>query len=154
MIDLLPGDCLVYKPSNLIGRLIARKTWLPYSHVEVVIDNKVAIGARQEGVNYWPIRIDDALAVVTRPTDPAFKFADGRLWFDLHAKGQKYDVWGLFRFYLLGKPSADKMFCSEMATGFYRNAGMSNLFHKIETDLVPPGWFVTLADGFTEVWRQ
>jgi hypothetical protein len=154
MIDLLPGDCLIYRPSNLIGRLIARKTWLPYSHVEVFISKDEAIAARQEGVNSYKPRIDEYLAVVMRPYAPTFNLADGMKWFTLHAKGQKYDVWGLFRFYLLGKPSADKMFCSEMATGFYRNAGMSNLFHKIETDLVPPGWFVTLADGFTEVWRQ
>jgi len=134
-----------------MGKLIARKSWFPYSHVEVAISPNRAIGARQTGVNEYPIRLSD-LAVVMRPTEN-FNLEDGIEWFNLHAKGCKYDYWGLFRFYLLGKPSDDKMFCSEMAVGFYRNAGISNLFHKVASDLVPPGWFVTLADEFTEVWR-
>lgn len=147
-----PGDCLVYSPASFIGMLIARKTWLPYSHVEVAVSDKQVIAARVKGVNYYPIDLNDHLAVVMRP-DSSFDLESGLEWFDLHAKGEPYDYWGLLRFYLFGKPSDDKLFCSELATGFYRNAGMPALFHKIENDLVPPGWFVTMADGFTEVWR-
>jgi hypothetical protein len=137
-----------------MGKLIARKTWLPYSHVEVCVSDSQAIGARSEGCNYYPLRIDEYLGVVMRPIIPAFNLEDGLEWFNLHAKGLPYDYWGLFRFYMIGKGSLDKMFCSELATGFYRNAGMPALFHNLESDLVPPGWFVTMADGFTEVWRR
>lgn len=151
-MTIQPGDCLVYKPSSLMGRLIARKTWFPYSHVEVCVSDKQAIAARSEGVAYFPIRIDKYLAVVMRPT-VNFELEDGLEWFNLHAKGQPYDYFGLLRFYMIGKAHPTKMFCSELATGFYRNSGMKDLFHNTESDLVPPGWFVTMADGFTEAWR-
>lgn len=150
--SIQPGDCLVYSPSSVMGKLIARKSWFPYSHVEVAVDSNQAIGARQTGVDYYPLRLSE-LAVVMRPDYSKFILEDGLEWFNLHARGIPYDYWGLFRFYMFGKPSLDKMFCSEMATGFYRNAGMIDLFHNVESDLVPPGWFVTLADGFKEVWR-
>lgn len=153
MIELKPGDCLVYRPSNWIGKAIAIKSWLPYSHVEIVVDEKTAIGARPDGCNYYPIRLDEYLAVVMRPYASAFDFELGKKWFELEAKGHPYDVWGLFRFYMIGKGAKDKWFCSELATKFYREANIAGLFHRQEDALVPPGWFVTMADGFAEVWR-
>lgn len=152
MPKLIPGDALIYKPSSLLGRLIAIKSWMPYSHVEIYVGDGEAVGARPEGVAKYPLRLAD-LAVVMRPNPEKFRMAGGIYWFDHYAKGQRYDVWGLFRFFTLGKQSTDKQFCSEMATRFYRNAGFPNLFHSIDADLVPPGYFVTLADDFTEVWR-
>ena len=149
---LLPGDCLVYRPSSLLGRIIAIKSWLPYSHVEIVIGHELNIGARPEGVNIYPLRLAD-LACVMRPDPSMLNMEDGLKWFTTHAKGQRYDVFGLLRFFTIGKQSTDKMFCSEMATRFYRNAGFPRLFHTTDADLVPPGWFVTLADDFTEVYR-
>jgi hypothetical protein len=153
-MNIQPGDCLVYRPSNWIGRMIALKTWLPYSHVEICVDDNRAIGARSGGVDYYPLRIDKYLAVVMRPDSSWLNLEDGLEWFNINARGIPYDYWGLLRFYTFGNPSLDKMFCSEMATGFYRNAGKSDLFHTISSDLVPPGWFVTMADGFKESWRQ
>jgi hypothetical protein len=151
-MNIQPGDCLVYKPTSWFGKLVARKTWLPYSHVEIALENNRAIAARLEGTDYYNLRLE-ALAVVMRPHAGFFRLEDGLEWFDKKAKGCPYDTFGLLRFYLIGKPSSDKMFCSEMATGFYRNAGMVGLFHTIGSDLVPPGWFVTMADGFSEIWR-
>ena len=115
-------------------------------------EHDLAIGARPEGVNVYPLRLSDVSRVM-RPNPSMLKMEDGLKWFNTHAKGQHYDVFGLLRFFTLGKQSTNKQFCSEMATRFYRNAGFPRLFHTTDADLVPPGWFVTLADDFTEVYR-
>jgi len=154
-----PGDCLVYQSSSWIGRLIAIKTWDPNraSHVEVVWDAATAIGARPQGVARYPIRVSDLVAIM-RPDPARFNMAAGQAWFLRCADGARYDTLGLGRFYLAGSrfsrwlpPSEDKLFCSELATRFYRAAGITP-FHHMPDDLVPPGWFITLADDFTQAW--
>lgn len=151
MPQLKPGDCLIYRPSSLLGRLIAIKTWSPWSHVEVTVSPGKVIAARPEGVGYYETRWD-RLGMVVRPPD-GLDMAKARWWFDHYANGQRYDVLGLLRFFTLGKQSTDKMFCSELATRFYRAGGVEP-FHNMDADLVPPGWFATLADGFTTVWSD
>lgn len=157
---LKPGDCLVYGASSLMGRLIAIKTWdeNKASHVEVMWDSYTAIGARPEGVRRYPVRYGDLIAVM-RPDPALLDLNAAKRWYLAQADGLKYDVMGLTRFLLAGsrfgrwvKPSADKLFCSELATRFYRAGGL-NPFNRCESDLVPPGWFVTLADNFAEVYR-
>jgi hypothetical protein len=147
-----PGDCLVYKPTSLIGRLIAIKTWSPFSHVEIITSPGMAIGARSEGIDYNPIRFS-GLSKVVRPNPEKLKLEDGISWFETFAHGKKYDYWGLLRFFSIGKQSEKKYFCSELATQFYRHAGFPFLFHSQAADQVPPGWFVTLADDFEVIWN-
>lgn len=153
--QLRPGDCLIYRPSSLMGRLIAIKTWSPWSHVEMAVGPGKAIGARSEGVGYYPTRMDKYLGMVMRPPD-TFRITKALWWFDHYANGQAYDVLGLFRFFTFGKQSSDKQFCSELLTRVYRNAGVPELFGCNDADLIPPGWYATLSEGygFTQVWSD
>lgn len=153
MIAVRPGDTIVYRPSNWIGRLIALKTWHNWSHVEMIVNDHKAIGARMEGVNYYPINLAHAGMVIQPP--PSFNLQAALDWFDDKACGQAYDLFGLFRFFTWGKPSLDKQFCSELLTRAYRAGGV-DIFAGQDADLVPPGWFATLAGGygFTTVWKD
>jgi hypothetical protein len=148
---LKPGDCLLYRPTGFLGWAIATKTWMRWSHVEIAVKPGMSIGARPEGVNYYTTRWS-RLGAVMRPTQPV-DVAKAMAWFDAKAKGQHYDVLGLFRFFTWGKQSTDKQFCSEMATRWYRAGGLEP-FHGLDADLIPPGWFYTLADGFDRIWSD
>ncbi len=152
-VQLHPGDCLLYRPSGWIGRLIALKTWSPWSHVELAIRQGKTIAAREEGVNYYDTRWDH-LGMVVRPPE-TFNLKAALDWFDAEACGQRYDLLGLFRFFTFGKQSLDKQFCSELLTRAYR-AGGTPIFDGQDADLVPPGWFATMAGGygFTTVWTD
>jgi len=52
MMELQPGDLLLYPPTSLMGWLIAWKTWSrpPISHVEVYLGNGQSAAARGDGV--------------------------------------------------------------------------------------------------------
>lgn len=148
-----PGDCFVYKPTSLLGKLIAIKTWSPYSHVEVITRPGESFGARTKGVSYNPIRFS-GLRHVVRPNPEILRIEDGIKWFETFALGKEYDFLGLLRFFSLGKGSEKRYFCSELATQFYRHAGFPFLFHTQPADQVPPGWFVTLPDDFKIIWSS
>ena len=97
---LLPGDVLIYRPSDLAGVLIAIKTWGWYSHVEGYLGNTRSLGARAEGVKVWPVRIDSYLSCIRRPGlefDPVAAF-DAPDVQDMLNRG--YDFGGLFSFFL------------------------------------------------------
>lgn len=149
---IAPGDCLLYRPTDLIGKLICLKTWSPYSHCETYVGGGKSIGARKEGVNLYPVRWDK-LAMILRPDPGRLNLKAGMAWFDANAKGQAYDFLGLFRFFTWGKQSTDRQFCSELLTRFYRHAGFPDLFGINDADLIPPGWFATMA-GFRQVWSD
>jgi hypothetical protein len=155
--ELRPGDCLVYRPSSLFGKLIAIKSWSNYSHVEMITDTTKlpfkAISARSEGVRYFSMNWMHIGAVMRPPS--SFNLHDGLAWFDRSANGQRYDWFGILRFFTIGKQSTDHQFCSEVITRVYRHGGIT-LFEGQDADLVPPGWFVTLSrsDGFTQVWSD
>lgn len=148
---LKPGDLLIYRPTGFLGWVIATKTWMRWSHVEIAVRPGVSIGARPEGVNYYATRWGK-LGAVMRPMQPV-NYAEAMAWFDAKAKGQSYDVLGLMRFFTWGKQSTTKQFCSEMATRWYRAGGLDP-FKGMDADLIPPGWYRTLADGFTCIWSD
>jgi hypothetical protein len=150
---LMPGDLLLYRPSSLFGRLISIKSWSRYSHCEVAVSPGKSFSARADGVRYNPTRWDH-LACVMRPDPARLDMTAGLKWFNEKAHGQAYDYYGILRFFTIGKQSMDKQFCSEVATRFYRNAGFPDLFHAQDADLVPPGWFATMAPEFSLVWSD
>lgn len=119
----------------------------------MVVNDHKAIGARMEGVNYYPISLDHAGMVIQPP--PGFNLQAALDWFDECACGQAYDLFGLLRFFTFGTPSLDKQFCSELLTRAYREGGVP-IFNGQDADLVPPGWFATMAGGygFTTVWKD
>jgi len=123
---LTPGRCVLYRPSNLIGVIISIKTWSWTSHIEVVVSRTTSVAARMEGVNEYPIRNDKYVCGVLEPTMP-FDLTSAMEWFDAQAKGDKYDLGGLFDFYLpkdQGNNTTNykSEFCSMLADLFY-NAG-------------------------------
>ena len=161
---LIPGDCLLYSSGGPLPWLIKIKTWSPVSHVSVYRGNLRSIAARAEGVNTYPLRCDGLYAVL-RPCDGPLNVDPGLAWFDVPfnpkthtgVTGQRYDTWGLFRFFTLGKQSEDKQFCSEVATRFYRLclAADGDAFHPFakrwDADLVSPGMFLA-SDEFDLAW--
>jgi len=164
-IDLLePGDCLLYSSGGPLPWLIKIKTWSPVSHVEVYRGGAKSIAARKEGVRTYDLRRDGLFAIL-RPLDGPLDLTRSLAWFDepfnqaTHSgvTGQRYDVWGLFRFFTIGKQSEDKQFCSEVATRFYRLAIAKDgaPFHPFATrwdaDLVSPGMFLA-SDEFWTAW--
>lgn len=152
-VRLQPGDALIYRPSSWMGRLIAIKSWSNYSHIEMVVGTNRVIAARRGGVGHYDIRWSELGAIVRPPN--TFDSKSALLWFDRYANGQKYDVFGLLRFFTLGKQSTDQMFCSELATRFYREGGVG-VFAGYDADLIPPGWYATLASayGFMTLWSD
>jgi hypothetical protein len=150
------GDLLLYRPHSLMGHLIALKSWSRWSHVEVVVGPGVVVAARYDGGVRYYLATYEHLGMVLRPNPAKLNLAEGLFWFDGHARGQAYDLWGLFRFFTLGRPSMTRQFCSELATRIYRRSGFPTLFHRQDADLVPPGWFATLtdADDFRIEWSD
>ena len=148
--DLKPGDCLLYKASGLFGRIIALKTWHSISHVEVYGEVGFSFASRDgKGVARYPFR-SNGLVVVLRPNSFYCHEAAAR-WFKT-VDGQKYDWWGLLRFFTIGDGKHDRMFCSEFATRLYRSGGLEP-FHKNEdADLIAPFQFMTSAK-FDRVWE-
>lgn len=150
--DLLAGDCLLYKPTSLMGLVIAVKTWHWVSHVEVYDCNGCSFASRDGvGVNRYPAR-GDGLCAVLRP-GPAYDHVVAERWFEGHANGQGYDWLGLLVFTLAVKAGAkDRMFCSEFATRLYRVGGLEPFNPGEDADRIAPFQFLT-SPAFRVLWR-
>lgn len=146
---LLPGDALLYRSKGLMPWLIRVKTWSRASHIEVYMGKGIAYAARTEGVRSYPLRTEGLYAVL-RP-EGAFDAAKATAWFNASAVGQKYDTFGLLRFFTLGKQSLTKQFCSELATRLYRAGGFCPFADTYDADLVSPGMYLA-SPHFTELW--
>ena len=126
---LKPGDCILYRPSNVVGVIIALKTWSWTSHIEGYVGNGMSIGAREEGVDMYPLRNDKYVNGVLRPRAP-FDLAEAMKWFHAEAKGDKYNVGGLFGFFDADKPGTPNQdgnykseFCSQLVDLWYMHGG-------------------------------
>ena len=140
---LQPGDCLLYKPKGVFGKIIQVKNWHRISHVEIYTGKGKSVASRDGlGVALYPWR-DTELAYVLRPTYPLDWFGFWK-WFKT-VDGQKYDWVGLLRFAWFDSiPTGknDKMFCSEFATRAYRALG-AKVFNDIEdADAIAPFEFL------------
>ena len=135
---MLPGDCLVYRPTSLMGWIIAVKTWTRAAHVEGFLGRGWSVASRDgKGVNLYPVRLD-GLCRVLRPKRP-FDMPAAMRWFHSTAKGQKYDWLGLLCFTLAVRHGAkDRMFCSEFMTRWYRNGGFYPVAPWVDADHVAP----------------
>ena len=146
-IDFIqPGDCLLYRPFNFYGHIIAIKTWHNVSHCETFIGNGHSVASRDGiGVGIYPMRQKD-LYYVLRPKEPIL-LAVAMDKFRRVYQGQGYDFLGLIRFAWREPVSAtrfnNKQFCSELLTRFYRDGGMKDLFNGEDADAVPPYLFLT-----------
>ncbi len=144
------GDCLLYKPSSLFGKLIAIKTWNRVSHVEVYAGGGVSFASRDgQGVNCYTFRSSE-LSHVLRPKVP-FDFQKAKKWFYEKAIGQKYDWLGLLVFTLaVNQGAQDRMFCSEFVTRFYRMGDFEPFQPSIDADHVAPAQFLYCSE-FQEI---
>ena len=150
---LLPGDCLLYRPSSIFGRLIALKTWSQISHVEVFIGNKLNAASRDGiGVDLYDLRVDK-LGYILRP-NKSFNIHKSLDWFYKEAKGQEYDWKGILIFTLAVKQGNNqKMFCSEFATRFYRKGGLKIFSDNYNADRVAPSNFL-LSPCFDMIYKD
>jgi hypothetical protein len=146
---LQPGDALLYRSKGLMPWLIMTKTWSRTSHISVYMGKGISYAARTAGVRSYPLRVEGLYAVL-RP-EGVFDQAKATAWFNAHAVGQRYDTWGLFRFFTLGKQSQDKQFCSELAVRLYRAAKCCPFGERYDADLVSPGMFLS-SPHFRELW--
>lgn len=149
--DLLPGDCLLYGPKDLFGYVTCLKTWSPDCHVEIYKGAGNSVASRNGiGVNIYPFRRAQ-LNRILRPKaimdlDSAMK------WFYAKAQGQAYDWLGLLCFMMAVRHgSPKKMFCSEFATRFYRQAGINPFHPSFDADKIAPGNFL-MSPLFEWVW--
>jgi uncharacterized protein YycO len=155
---LQPGDSIMYKPSNLIGVIIALKTWSWTSHVETYIGNDQSIGARSDGVKVWPLRNDKYVKAILRPRGN-FDIVAALEWFLNYADGDKYDWQGLFSFYIpkqkdVDDPTANyrKEFCSQLCTMFYRKGKFNPFAEKYPDKLISPAQFFQ-TPMFDIIWE-
>jgi hypothetical protein len=141
-IPLKPGDVLLYGGTGFWARLIRIKTWSDVSHVELVApDGESALSSR-DGIGvgqFLPIRLH-GLSAVLRPEMSLDM--DALLAFHNTCVGQRYDWWGLLRFFTIGKQSTDKQFCSEYVMRLLRAGGMDPFTPQVDADLVAPGQFL------------
>ncbi len=120
--DLIqPGDCLLYKPSGLFGKLIAIKTWHAIAHAEIYRGKGLSVASRDGlGVGLYPFRVS-GLGYVLRPI-PKLDLDKADKWFE-SVKGQPYGWADLLAFLGVGV-DGNGMVCSPFATDYYRAAGM------------------------------
>jgi hypothetical protein len=175
---LQTGDVLLYRPAGVFGKAIAVKTWSEFSHCELFIGagaiartrlfsaTPATLGAGREvwasrdpqrwlpwpaggGVDFYPLRTSQ-LGAVRRPRDPID--VDALLDFCCATRGQRYDWWGLARFFTVGRGKPDRMFCSEGITRALRAAGPL-LFDHRDADQVSPGMLDETRD-LVDIWRD
>jgi uncharacterized protein YycO len=149
--DFLPGDHLLYSGQSFFARLIKLKTWSRYSHIEIYIGNSLTVTSRDGiGVRIFPF-IERNLVTVLRPHG-SLDLSKGIKWLD-SVVNQKYDWWGILRFFNLGKESQNKQFCSEFCTRFDRACGFKPFAEWYDADKVSPGMFHS-SPNFTVIWEK
>jgi len=150
---LRPGDALLYYSHDFGSFLIALKTWTKVAHVEIYRGDQTSLASRIEsGANIYPLRLD-GVAAVMRPKQPLdFQSADA--WFEAKARGQHYDWLGLLCFLLARREGEKhKFFCSELATHYYRTAGIAPFNPRWPAVRVPPSFFLA-SPAFDAIWSD
>ena len=155
MPDLFIGDALIYMPDlwNPVDWIIAHKTWMNTCHIEVYLGNDRTVAARLSGVAVYNLQKDWKLGGVLMPV-AAFDLNRAMSWFFSKANGQGYDLLGLFGFYQThfhGNPR--RMFCSELATRFYRAGGFEPFNAECDADRISPAQFCQ-TNAFQFRWRS
>lgn len=148
---LKPGDLLLYSGHSVFSWLIKVKTWSDFSHAEVYVGTGITITSRDGlGVKYYPFEPKN-LSCILRPKLP-IDFSRADEWFSTIV-GQKYDWWGLLRFFHFGKESKDKQFCFECCTRYYRAGGFDPFSERYDADLVSANSFYS-SPNFELVWQN
>lgn len=153
---LKPGDVLLYKGTSFWSYIIQIKTWHGVSHCECYVGDSYSVASRDgKGVDVYPWRDSDLVAVLRVKPEYNFRLNSALTWFLQSAKGQGYDWWGLLRFtwrsdYTKGNKN-NKQFCSEFLTRFLRAGGVDP-FNGEDADAVPPYLFM-YSPVFETIWK-
>jgi hypothetical protein len=150
---LHPGDAILYFSHDFGSWLIAIKTWTKVAHVEIYRGNRISYSSRLEsGVNAYPLRLD-GVAAVMRPKQPLDLLA-ADAWFEANARGHPYDWLGLLCFTLARREGEKhEYFCSELATHYYRAAGLEPFNPRWPAVRVPPSFFL-VSPVFEAIWTD
>lgn len=147
-----PGDILLYDRDGLMNKLIKFKRGEKYSHVAIAsYPNNILEAVQGQTLGEKPIRLDGLKAIYRHhvPVD----FDAGYEWFELEAKGQKYDWLGLLSFALAsfqGRAN-NKMFCSEFVARFFAKIGSPLFAVDMDADAVSPG-MIPYSHAVHAVW--
>lgn len=149
--DLRPGDILFYSPSDLVGVLIAIKTWTWLSHVECYIGRGRVIAARASGVKVYGERIDKHLVAIRRPD--RFNLLEAHIAVG-PMLGRPYEYAGFFSFILpLYHRRQASRICSSVATVFLRGGGCEPFNPELDADDVSPAQ-LWQTPALTTVWEK
>lgn len=153
--DFFPGDALVYLPDwwNPVDLIICHKTWMNCCHVAVYVGGGNIVQAVLKGVNIYPVDLR-GIAGILQPQG-TMRLDTAMSWFYSKAKGQGYDLLGLFNFYRRMRKTADmrRMWCSEFATRFYRAGGHQPFNPECDADMISPAQFCQTS-AFNFRWRS
>lgn len=149
--ELIPGDCLLYKPSGIFGKAIAWMTSSGVSHVEIYKGGGISYASRDGlGTNEYPLRMEQLVRVLR-----SRKLLNmGRMATAFEAmRGQPYDWKGILNTALGGQGDSSPTgnVCSAAAAIWYRVAGLHTLFGAEEPEHITPRDFEK-SDLFWQVW--
>lgn len=140
--QLLPGDCLLYRPSGVFGWIIKAKTWHAISHVEVWDGHGQSWASRDGlGVNLYPNRLAD-IDTVMRPRMPV-DLDTARRW-AASMIGTPYG-WGDLLEFVNVTHDFKGIVCSPFATEWYRAGGLDPFNGEDSAKIAPFEFTVTAA---------
>jgi uncharacterized protein YycO len=146
--NLRPGDCLLYSPKGVFGKIVQLKTWHPISHVEIYRGMGTSWASRDgQGVNSYPWR-NTELAYVLRPTQTLY-LTNADAWATLQI-GTPYGWLELLEFINITHRGKG-MFCSEFACYYYRAAGWPMFPLDLPSQIAPFQFTSLIGAGFTNM---
>jgi cell wall-associated NlpC family hydrolase len=137
---LRPGDLLLYRTNNPLGRGIQLKTYSKVTHCEIYIGAGRTIASREfHGVDTFDFR-PEYLAAILRPVS-LVDVPTMLRWHVREAKGQGYDYLGLFLGFFARRWGREnkRMWCSEHTTRAYRRGGLEPFREGVDADSIAPG---------------
>jgi hypothetical protein len=153
---LRPGHILLYKPSSFFGRVIARFSKYPISHVEMYKGGGISYASRDGlGVAQYELREED-LAYVLESTFPLDMARVAKAF--AGKDGDPYD-WGTIVKHIserISEGAPHSEVCSELVTYLARVGGAFSLFGVDPPDRVKPADFLDeVSSGLLRViWES
>jgi len=156
--ELEIGDVLLYAPAwhNAVGLIIAVKTWTALSHAESYAGRGLSYGARIEGVDVWPVRIDRYLRYIRRPVLPPGRvFDEDAAWRAIAPMlGKPYQVSGFGAFFApWSRARRASRICSVLSAYHLRGGGCEVFNPDLEeADVAPAQLYQT--PGLRTIWER
>lgn len=138
---LQPGDTFLYRPTELIGAIIALKTWTWLSHCEVYIGDGMSLAARIQGVNLYPTRIDRSLRFIRRPWLVRGRGFDANAAYNAASPlfGRPYDISSFESFFNpWSKNRHSNRVCSTLTAAYLKGGGCLLFNPALDQDDISP----------------